>query len=129
MSLGDLSEEDVEGIRTGSSPDPTVGQVAALAAVFGVEPSYLLDRGSPPLDGELVQALLDEAVREATLEISRLSEKERRLVLGIVRQFGSENNTRSPQNAGRTAESARAGVHPQPAERGPDTPDLTGAPD
>jgi hypothetical protein len=129
MTLGDLSEEDVEGIRTGSIPDPTVGQVAALAAVFGVEPSYLLDRGSPPLDGELVQALRDEAVREATLEISRLSERERRLVLGIVRQFGSENNTRSPQNAGGTAESARAGAHLQPAERGPDTPDLTGAPD
>src|SRR5215203_6347702 len=90
MSLGDLSEEDVEGMRTGSSPDPTVGQVAALAAVFGVEPSYLLDRGSPPLDGELVQALLDEAVREATLEISRLPERERWLVLGIVRQFGNQ---------------------------------------
>jgi hypothetical protein len=40
------------------------------------------------LDGELVEALRDVAVREATREISRLSEKERRLVLGIVRQFG-----------------------------------------
>jgi hypothetical protein len=33
-------------------PDPTVGQVAALAAVFGVEPPYLIDRKEPaPLDG------------------------------------------------------------------------------
>jgi transcriptional regulator with XRE-family HTH domain len=45
MTLGDLSEDDVEGIRIGTVGDPTVGQVAALANVFGVEPSYLLDRG------------------------------------------------------------------------------------
>jgi hypothetical protein len=66
-----------------------VSQVATLANVFGVEPSYLLDRDEPVFDGELVEALRDEAVREAALEISRLSERERRLVLGIVRQFGS----------------------------------------
>jgi len=56
MTLGDLSEE-VERIRTGAISDPTVGQVTALASVFGVEPSYLLDRGeSSLLDKELVQA-------------------------------------------------------------------------
>ena len=54
MTLGDLSEEEVERIRTGADSDPTVGQVAALASVFGVEPSYLLDREEPPLlDQEL----------------------------------------------------------------------------
>ena len=36
MTLGDLSEEDVERIRTGDVSDPSVGQVAALAGVFGV---------------------------------------------------------------------------------------------
>jgi transcriptional regulator with XRE-family HTH domain len=46
MTLGDLSEEDVEKIRTGAVSDPTVGQVAALASVFGVEPSYVLNRGN-----------------------------------------------------------------------------------
>jgi transcriptional regulator with XRE-family HTH domain len=40
MTLGELSEEEVERIRTGAIGDPTVGQVAALASVFGVEPSY-----------------------------------------------------------------------------------------
>jgi len=90
MTLGELSEEDVEGIRTGVIGDPTVGQVVALAGVFGVEPSYLLDRGEPALDGELVEALRDEAVREAARHISRLPDRERRLVLGIVRQFGKE---------------------------------------
>jgi hypothetical protein len=88
MSLGDLTEEDVEGLRSGSVADPPLGQVVALAGVFGVEPSYLLDRGEVPLDGELVEALRDEAVREAAIEISRLPEREMRLVLGIVRQFG-----------------------------------------
>ena len=89
MTLGDLSEEDVEGIRNGAITDPTVGQVVALTSVFGVEPSYLIDRGEPLLDGELVDALRDGAVREATREIARLPERERHLVLGIVRQFGS----------------------------------------
>jgi transcriptional regulator with XRE-family HTH domain len=103
MTLGDLSEKDVEGIRTGAIGDPSVGQVAALAGVFGVEPSYLLDRGEPLFDRELVEALRNSTVRETTREISRLPEKERRLVLGIVRQFGSENNTSSRQNAGGTA--------------------------
>src|SRR5215203_5898835 len=88
MTLGDLSEEDVEGIRNGAIGDPTVGQVAALAGVFGVEPSYLLDRGVPSLlNEELVQALRDEDVRDITRESSRLPDGERRLVLGIVRQF------------------------------------------
>jgi transcriptional regulator with XRE-family HTH domain len=88
MTLGDLSEEDVEKIRTGAIGDPSVGQVAALASVFGVEPSYLLDRGEPPLlDEELVQALRDEDVRDITRESSRLPDGDRHLVLGIVRQF------------------------------------------
>jgi hypothetical protein len=77
MTLGDLSEEDVKGIRTGAIGDPTAGQAAALADVFGVEAPYLLDRGDAPLDGELVDALRDDVVREATREISRLSERER----------------------------------------------------
>jgi hypothetical protein len=88
MTLGDLSEEDVERIRTGAVSDPTVGQVAALAGVLGVESSYLLDRGTPSLfDEELVQALWEKDVRDKTRESSRLPEGEKRLVLGIVRQF------------------------------------------
>jgi transcriptional regulator with XRE-family HTH domain len=88
MTLGDLSEEDVERIRAGAVRDPSVGQVAALASVFGVEPSYLLDyESSPLLDEELVQALGDGDVRDITRESSRLPDRERQLVLGIVRQF------------------------------------------
>ena len=60
-----------------------------------MEPSYLMDRGEPLFDGEPVEALWNRTVREATREISRLPEKERQLVLAIVRQFGSENKTSS----------------------------------
>jgi DNA-directed RNA polymerase specialized sigma24 family protein len=77
-------------IRSGAIDDPTVSHVTALAGVFGVEPSYLLDRGEPVFDRELVEALRDETVQEATRAISRLPERERRLVLGIVRQFGGQ---------------------------------------
>jgi hypothetical protein len=91
MTLGDLSEEDVQRIRTGAIRDPSVSQVAALASVFGVEPSYLLDRGQPSLlDEELVQALRDEDVRDITRESSQLPDGERQLVLGIVRQFRNQ---------------------------------------
>jgi transcriptional regulator with XRE-family HTH domain len=69
MTLGVLSEGDVEGIRTGAIGDPTVGQVAAMAGVFGVEPSFLLDRGEPVFDGELVEALRDEPQVHHTLYV------------------------------------------------------------
>jgi len=88
MTLGDLSEEEVEGIRSGAVSDPTVGQLGSLAGVFGVDPSYFIDRHEPSLlDEELVRALRNEDVRDITRESSRLPDGERRLVLGIVRQF------------------------------------------
>jgi len=90
MSAGGLTEEEVAGIRTGSVPDPTVSQVAALAAVFGVEPSYLVDRGtdSPVLDKETLDALADETTREIALQAIRLPEREREISLGVMRQLG-----------------------------------------
>jgi transcriptional regulator with XRE-family HTH domain len=92
MSLGDLSEEDVEKLRTGAVSDPSVGQIAALASVFGVAASYLMNPGEPSLlDGELVRALRDEDVRDITRESSRLPDGEKRLVLGIVRQFRDQH--------------------------------------
>jgi hypothetical protein len=50
-----------------------------------------LDHESPPLlDEELMQALRDADVRAITRESSRLPDGERRLVLGIVRQFRNQ---------------------------------------
>jgi transcriptional regulator with XRE-family HTH domain len=92
MTLGDLLEEDVEGIRTGRIADPTVGQVAALAAVFGVPTSYLVDGGRRPtvLDEETLEALTDETAAAILSESARLPERERGIVLGIVRQFENQ---------------------------------------
>jgi len=62
---------------------------AALAAVFGVPTSYLVDREGPPtLDTEMLEALADETTREITRRALRLPERERGIVLGIVREFG-----------------------------------------
>jgi hypothetical protein len=89
MSAGGLTEGEVEGIRTGTISDPTVGQVAALAAVFGVPASYLVDRGSDPsvLDGGTLEAHSDETAGAILRESARLPEREKEMVLGIVRQF------------------------------------------
>ena len=89
---GYLTVEDVEGIRTGKITDPSVGRVAALAAAFGVPPSYLLDWGKEPpvLDEEVLEALADERASAILRESARLSEREKEIVLGIVRQFGSQ---------------------------------------
>jgi transcriptional regulator with XRE-family HTH domain len=91
MSTGVLAKEDVGGIRSGEVADPTVSQVAALAAVFGVPASYLVDRkGAPPLDAEIIEGLGDETTREITRGALRLPEREKRIVLGIVREFGDQ---------------------------------------
>jgi transcriptional regulator with XRE-family HTH domain len=97
MSAGVLTEEDVGGIRSGANPDPTIGQVAALAAVFGVTAAYLVDRGvgRPVLDAEVMDALADESANAILRESVRLPEREKRIVLGIVRQFGPQSGMRS----------------------------------
>jgi hypothetical protein len=91
MSAGVLTE--VEGMRTGKVSDPTVGQVAALAAVFGVPPSYLVDRGKrqPVLDDEVMDALADETAAAILRESPRLPESEKRIDLGMVREFAGSH--------------------------------------
>jgi transcriptional regulator with XRE-family HTH domain len=92
MSAGDLTEGDLEGIRGGEIADPLVSQLTALAAAFGVPPSYLLDRGREPpvLDEKMLDALADETAGAILKESARLPEREKRLVLGIVRQFSDQ---------------------------------------
>src|SRR3954453_9128996 len=68
MSLGELTEEDVEGLRSGSVTDPPLSHVVALARAFGVEPSYLVDGTGEALTGaEGARALTDDKVREIAL--------------------------------------------------------------
>jgi transcriptional regulator with XRE-family HTH domain len=65
--------EDVENLRDAS----------------GVRPSWFVDGEDnlALLDEELVEALRDETSRAVLREVVRLPERERRIVLGIVRQF------------------------------------------
>jgi transcriptional regulator with XRE-family HTH domain len=90
MSAGALTEEEVEGIRTGRIADPTVGQVAALAAVFGVAPSYLVGQDTEPsvLNKETLAVSSERAASAILRESARLPEREKRIVLGIAREFG-----------------------------------------
>ena len=68
--------------------------MAALAAVFGVPASYLVDRGEgqPVLDDEVMDALADETAAAILRESARLPEREKKMVLGIVREFAAQRD-------------------------------------
>lgn len=89
MSLGDLTEEEVEGVRSGKNANPSVSQVVALADAFGVAPSYFLDNNKKPplLDAEAIDGLRDETTNEILHKSVNLPAREREMVLGIIRQF------------------------------------------
>jgi hypothetical protein len=92
MSTGVLTVGDLEGIGAGRIADPLMSQIAGLAAAFGVPPSYLLDRGREPsvLDEQVLEALTDETADAVLRESAPMPEREKEIVLGIVRQFGSQ---------------------------------------
>ncbi len=60
-----------------------------MGAAPGVRPSWLLDRDDnlTLLDEEVTAALQAETVRAVLREVMGLPERERKIVLGIVRQF------------------------------------------
>jgi transcriptional regulator with XRE-family HTH domain len=88
MSLGDLTEEDVEGLRSGSVTDPPLSHLLALARAFGIEPSYLVDgTGEALMGGDAARAFSDGTIRKIALGCARLPRREKGIVLGIVRQF------------------------------------------
>jgi hypothetical protein len=89
MSLGDIAEEEVEGIRDGSIPNPPLNKVVALANVFGVHPSYFLEQGKklPVIDEESLQIFRDETVSAIAHKSFRLSNREKQMVLNIIQQF------------------------------------------
>ena len=95
ISLGDLTEEEVENIRTGATPDPSVDQIVALAEVFGVHPSYFLNGGSKPpiLDREAMAILQDETISAIAHKSLHLPGREREMILGIIRQFEDMQET------------------------------------
>jgi transcriptional regulator with XRE-family HTH domain len=95
LSMGDLTEEEVEGIRNGTISNPSIAQVIALADVFGVQPSYFLDVGKEPplIDEEAIEILRDETVRAIAHKSLHLPVRDRQIVLNIIRQFEGMQET------------------------------------
>ena len=96
MSLGDLTEEEVEGIRTGELENPTLSQVVALAEAFGVHPSYFFETGNEPaLLGEReISALADQRARAILNESLGLSDREKDMVLDMIQHLGELHDRR-----------------------------------
>jgi hypothetical protein len=63
--------------------------VAALADVFGVQPSYFVDWKQEPvlLDGEAINALEDDTTSAILHKSIRLPRRERDMILAIIQQF------------------------------------------
>jgi len=78
----------------GFPPELWFEDVETLQDASGGRPSWFLDRGDKLalLDEELVEALRDESERAVLREVSRLPERDRRIVLGIVRQFEDQRD-------------------------------------
>jgi len=78
-------------------PELWFEDVEDLPDVSGGRPSWFLDGDDKPtlLDDELVKALRDETSRAILREVVRLSEREWRIVLGIVRQFEDQQDATS----------------------------------
>ncbi len=95
MSLGDLTEEEVGGIRAGTLENPTMSQVVALAEAFGVHPSYFLDTGKEPaLLGEReINALGDQRARAILNMSSGLSDQEKDMVLDMIQHLDRLRNS------------------------------------
>jgi hypothetical protein len=97
MSLGDLSEDEVEGIRTGAIENPAISQVVALAEAFGVHPSYFLETGKKlALIGEQETSALGGRRARGILNKSlSLSDREKNMVLDMIQHLGQLHTTAS----------------------------------
>jgi transcriptional regulator with XRE-family HTH domain len=78
----------VTNLSKGRINSPGYDKMAAIAKAMGLPPGLWFEDGKEPeLDWGLAGALRDETIRDTVRAMSRMSRRERRLVLGIVRQF------------------------------------------
>ena len=91
MSLGDLTEDEVEGIRTGTIENPSINQVVTLAEAFAVHPSYFLETGKRPalLGEQEMNALGDRRARAILNKSLSLSDREKDMVLDMIQHLGN----------------------------------------
>lgn len=106
-SQGRLAEEDVAGLREGSIPDPTIGQLLALCDVFDVDVSYWSEgrEKKPLLDQHTVEALRDSK-RYLALQKSTLSDDHMDMVLLLMDQLNNLETGRGEKRPGRGTEDA-----------------------
>jgi transcriptional regulator with XRE-family HTH domain len=72
-------------LRKGTKTNPSIVQIAAIAAFFGVPPSYFFDvPGEPELDPAVKIALSDERVREVILRAQGLPEPALRALIDMA---------------------------------------------
>ena len=76
-------------------PELWFENVKDLKEVSGIRPSWFVDGEDnlALLDKELVEALRDESARAVLREAISLPERDRRIGLGIVRQFADQQDT------------------------------------
>ena len=77
-------------LQKGRIKSPGHDKMAAIARAMGFPPAAWFEEDAgkeSALDWGLAGALRDETIRDTVREMSRLPDRERRLVLGIVRQF------------------------------------------
>jgi hypothetical protein len=85
-------------LRKGRIRSPGHEKMAAIALAMDFPPAAWFEVGpgsETALDWGLAGALRDENIRDTVREMSRLSKRERRLVLGIVRQFSGSDEAPS----------------------------------
>ena len=72
-------------LRKGAKTNPSIIQIAAIAAFFGVPPSYFFDTpGEPPVDPAVKIALSDNRVREVILRAQGLPEPALRALMDMA---------------------------------------------
>ena len=79
----------------GFPPELWFEDVENLGEVSGARPTWFADSEDKLalLDRELVEALREETARTVLREVGRLPERDRKIVLGIVRQFADQQDT------------------------------------
>lgn len=95
LSFGELTEQQVEDMRTGSVASPSLDQITALAEAFSVHPSYFLNTSQKPplIDQDTLEVLKDETVTAIAHKSLGLPEREKRTILGIIGQFEEMHET------------------------------------
>ena len=86
LSLGGITEEEIDGIRSGAIEHPTLDQVLALSEAFAVDPSYFTRRVQRQ-DGTPASLAQEESTTIVRKTLA-LSGEDRKVVLNLLDHLG-----------------------------------------